>query len=220
VEASGVSRHAGIVAIRELTGVVQDIVGGSGIGHPVIVFIVGETTYTLKAAPYRFLVNVGVIDLIGEQVTILVAECRQGSYLALEIYSDPPVYLRDRTGKPLWPKWRVDANTAKGMLAPVVNAASVETLTVAVEDIAVSLVTEAAYMFVRHGSNREWIVLGPASLLTDQGCELRVGDRVKAMVTLRYNSRHRVALEIENSDTGERALLRTREGHQYRLSYP
>ena len=213
--------HAGVVAIHDMTGTLVDIIGGSGLGHPYFEFAAGGTTYSIKAAPYKFLANLKIPDLVGSQIRMIFAECRQGSYLALQIIAGTDVYVfRDDSGKPVWRMRPVDPNPENGSGPPLVDAASIETVTAVVESIGTSLVSNRARVQIRiRDQQLAWVSLGSESLLLDQGYDLQVGDQVRIMLALQTTSRERVALRLENPVTGQMAMIRDMEGHRYRLMY-
>ena len=211
----------GLTTIHDLTGTLVDIIGGSGVGHPYFEFTNGNTTYNIKAAPYQLLLNLKIPDLIGQTVRMIFAECRQGSYVALQLIVGSDVYVfRDQSGKPAWRMWPVDPNSASVIRTPAVDTASIQTVTGVVENVGASLVSNQLRVQLRTRDQQlAWISLGPESLLLDQGVELQVGDQLSIMLGIQIQNRERVALQLQNPATGETAMIRNMEGHQYRLRY-
>lgn len=220
-QAAAAPHQGGIVATHDMTGTLVDIVGGFGLGHPYFEFLAGGTTYSINAAPYKLLTNMMVADLVGSEVRMIFAECSQGTYLALQIISGSETYVfRDDSGKPVWRNWPVDPSPANGNGPPAVDATSIESVTTFVENVGASVLTNMIRVQIRlRDQQRVWVTLGPGSLLLDQGFELQVGDRITLMLATQTRSRERVALQLDNPDTGQKATIRNREGHQYRLMY-
>ncbi|MDE3164620.1 MAG: hypothetical protein KGN36_02355 [Acidobacteriota bacterium] len=207
------------MAIYDLSGKLSDIVGGAGLGHPYLELQAADQTYTIKAAPYQFLVSLGIPALIGQNVTVTVAQCRQGSLLALKIAYDGAVYvLRDTSGTPVWGKQSADLASVNAAGGSVVDAATITTLTVVVEKIGVSLLSNQVRVLVRTQEQRlAWVSLGPAELLLGQGLELEAGDQVRIMLASRTATREWLALQLSNPETGQMAQLRDMSGNQYAL---
>jgi hypothetical protein len=202
-----------------MTGTLADIVGGFAIGHPYFEFIAGGTTYNIKAAPYKFLVNLKIPDLVGKQVRMIFAECRQGSFLALQIHYETNMYvLRDESGTPAWRKWPAEQDPASG--PSLIHLNSIDAVTAVVRNIGISAISNTVRVQVRLRDQRMvWVTLGPDSLLLDQGFELQVGDRITMMFALQASNEECVALQLENHENGLMARIRDQEGHHYRLRY-
>ena len=211
----------GMTTIHDLTGTLVDIIGGAGLGHPYFEFTAGTTTYNIKATPYKLLVSLKIPDLIGQTVRMIFAECRQGSYVALQLIAGSDVYVfRDESGIPAWRMWAVDRNPGSANGPPRVDTASIQTVTGIVENVGASLVSNRLRVQVRSRDQQlAWVSLGPESLLLDQGFELHVGDQVSIMLAVQAENRERVALQLQNPETGQMAMIRNMEGHQYRLQY-
>jgi len=220
-QAATAAPAAAIVSVFNMTGTLDDVVGGFALGHPYFVFTSGGTTYEIKAAPYKFLTNLNVTALIGQTVQMIFAQCRQGSYVALQITDLAGVVyvFRDENGKPAWRQWPVDSSSGTEATLTV-DPASIETVTAVVDSVGTSAASNMVRARIRLRDQQQvWVTLGPDSLLLDQGFELQVGDRITMMLAVRATNRERVALQVENPDTGQMALIRSREGHQYRLKY-